>query len=100
MLRRTKIVVTVGPATDDPGVLRDMMKEGVDVVRLNASHGTREDQLRRLKLIRETVSSLGRSVGVLLDLSGPKIRIECFREGRVMLEEGKPFALDTAEGNI
>ena len=96
MLRRTKIVVTVGPATDDPGVLRDMMKEGVDVVRLNASHGTREDQLRRLKLIRETVSSLGRSVGVLLDLSGPKIRIECFREGRVMLEEGRPFALDTA----
>ncbi len=96
MLRRTKIVATVGPATDDPTVLLEMMRQGLDVTRLNASHGTRDDQKRRLNLIRETSRAVDRSVGVLLDLSGPKIRIEGFREGRVTLEEGKHFTLDTA----
>jgi pyruvate kinase len=96
MLRRTKIVATLGPATDDPGVLYEMMSEGLDVVRLNASHGTRDDQRRRLVQIREAARKADREVGVLLDLSGPKIRIEGFRDGRVMLVEGKPFALDTS----
>ncbi len=96
MLRRTKIVATLGPATDDPGVLLEMLSEGLDVVRLNASHGTRDDQKRRLAMIREAARTADRTVGVLLDLSGPKIRIEGFREGKVMLEEGKPFALDTS----
>jgi pyruvate kinase len=96
MLRRTKIVATVGPATDDLGVLTGMMREGVDVVRLNASHGTVEDRRRRLALVREAAQIADRCVGILLDLSGPKIRIECFREGRVMLKEGRPFTLDTA----
>lgn len=96
MLRRTKIVATVGPATDDLGVMTGMMREGVDVVRLNASHGTVEDRRRRLALVREAARISDRCVGILLDLSGPKIRIEGFREGKVMLKEGQPFMLDTA----
>ena len=96
MLRRTKIVATVGPATDDPQVLEEMVHEGLDVARINASHGTRDDQRRRLKMIRETAQKADKSVGVLMDLGGPKIRIENFIGGKVMLEEGKPFVLDTA----
>jgi pyruvate kinase len=95
MLRRTKIVATVGPATDDLGVLTAMIREGVDVVRLNASHGTVDDRRRRLALVREATRIADRCVGILLDLGGPKIRIDGFREGRVMLKEGQPFALDT-----
>lgn len=96
MLRRTKIVATLGPATDDPGVLLEMLSEGLDVVRINASHGTRDDQLRRLNMTREAARAADRSVGLLLDLAGPKIRIESFRDKKVMLVEGHPFALDTA----
>jgi pyruvate kinase len=95
-LRRTKIVATAGPATDDPIVLADMLRAGVGVVRLNASHGTREDLTRRLRLVHEAEERAGECVGLLLDLSGPKIRIDCFAAGRVQLEEGAPFTLDCA----
>jgi pyruvate kinase len=94
LLRRTKIVATLGPATDDLEVLTQMMHAGVDVVRLNASHGTVEDRRRRLAEVHEAARRADRCVGVLLDLSGPKIRIEGFREGRVQLTEGAPFTLD------
>ena len=96
MLRRTKIVATLGPATDDLGVLTEMMRAGLDVVRLNASHGTVEDRRRRLAAARQAAQRADRCVGVLLDLAGPKIRIDCFREGRVELAEGQAFTLDTA----
>ena len=95
-LRRAKIVATAGPATDDLEVLVQMMRAGVDVVRLNASHGTLEDRRRRLALVREAAARTDRCVAVLLDLGGPKIRIEGFEQGRVMLIEGAPFRLDTA----
>jgi pyruvate kinase len=94
--RRAKIVATIGPATDDLEVLTQMMRAGVDVVRLNASHGTVADRRRRLALVREAARRADQCVGVLLDLGGPKIRIEGFREGRVQLAEGAPFTLDTA----
>jgi pyruvate kinase len=94
--KRTKIVATAGPATDDPVVLADMIQAGVDVVRLNASHGSRDDLRRRLALVRDAARRATASVGVLLDLGGPKIRIEGFVGGRVQLAEGQPFALDTA----
>jgi pyruvate kinase len=94
-MRRTKIVATVGPSTDDLNVLTDMMRAGLDVVRLNASHGTVEDRRRRLALVREAAARADKCVGVLLDLGGPKIRIEKFRTGKVLLEEGQAFALDT-----
>ena len=96
MLRRAKIVATAGPATDDGEVLRQMMLAGLDVVRLNASHGTVDDRRRRLALIREAARACDKCIGVLLDLGGPKIRVEGFREGRVLLKEGAPFTLDTA----
>ncbi len=94
-LRRTKIVATAGPATDDLDVLTAMMRAGVDVVRVNASHGTVEDRRRHLGLVRAAAQRADKCVGVLLDLGGPKIRIECFREGRVQLTEGQAFTLDT-----
>ncbi|HTL19380.1 MAG TPA: pyruvate kinase [Steroidobacteraceae bacterium] len=96
MRRRAKIVATLGPATDDPEVLMQMMCAGLDVVRLNASHGTLEDRRRRLAQVRAAAQRADRCIGVLLDLAGPKIRIECFREGSVQLSEGAPFTLDTA----
>jgi pyruvate kinase len=95
MLRRTKIVATVGPATDSPEVLTQMMHAGLDVVRLNASHGTVEDRRRRLGLVREAAARADKCIGVLLDLGGPKIRIEGFRDGRIELVEGAAFTLDT-----
>ncbi len=97
-LRRAKIVATAGPATDDLEVLVQMVRAGVDVVRLNASHGTLDDRRRRLALVREAAARTDRCVGVLLDLGGPKIRIEGFEQGRVMLLEGAAFRLDTAMG--
>ncbi|MGH7690930.1 MAG: pyruvate kinase, partial [Gemmatimonadaceae bacterium] len=95
-MRRTKIVATVGPATDDIAVLTEMMRAGLDVVRLNASHGTMEDHRRRLEMVREAADRANKCIGVLLDLGGPKIRIESFRDKKVMLQEGQAFTLDTA----
>ena len=93
-VRRTKIIATLGPATDKPGVLKRIIAEGVDVVRLNLSHGTAEDHQRRAKEAREAAAELGREVAVLADLQGPKIRIEKFFAGPVILEPGQAFALD------
>ena len=78
--RRTKIVATLGPATDDPGVIAGMVEAGLDVARINFSHGTRESQIRRVELVRQAAREAGRYVGVLADLAGPKIRIESFRD--------------------
>ena len=72
-----------------------MMRAGLDVVRLNASHGTVADRRRRLGLVREAMARADKCVGVLLDLGGPKIRIECFKDGKITLQEGQPFTLDT-----
>ncbi|MGB8327531.1 MAG: pyruvate kinase [Steroidobacteraceae bacterium] len=96
MTRCTKIVATLGPATDDPAVLGDMLRAGVDVVRINFSHGTADQHLRRIQTVREVARRADKVVGILADLGGPKIRIESFRDGAVQLVEGRPFALDTA----
>jgi len=93
-LRRTKIVATLGPASDRPGVLEAMLKAGADVVRLNFSHGSVDDHRRRLNEVREIAARLGRSVAALGDLQGPKIRIARFVEGAIKLEAGQPFVLD------
>jgi pyruvate kinase len=94
--RGTKIVATLGPATDDPAVLAGMVAAGLDVARVNFSHGSRESQRRSVEMVRAAGLAAGRYVGVLADLAGPKIRIESFVGGAVQLEEGAPFALDTA----
>ena len=98
MLRRTKIVATLGPATDDPKVLDEVIAAGVDVVRLNMSHGTHDDHVQRADWVRNRARASGRQVGVLADLQGPKIRIGKFRDGAVNLSPGDLFVLDTECG--
>ncbi len=93
-LRRTKIIATLGPATDAPGMLKRILEEGVDVVRLNLSHGAAADHLRRAQEARDAAAALGHEVAVLADLQGPKIRIAQFASGPVLLENGQPFALE------
>lgn len=92
--RRTKIVATIGPATDNPLVLKDLIQAGVDVVRLNFSHGTPEQHKQRAEAVLEAAKNAGRHVGILADLQGPKIRIARFSEGKVELEEGAEFVID------
>lgn len=92
--RRTRIIATLGPATDAPGVLESVLKAGVDVVRLNFSHGTRADHARRVAQVRAIAQRIGREIGVLADLAGPKIRIERFAQGPVVLAAGADFTLD------
>ena len=94
MPRATKIVATLGPACSDPAVLHRMIAAGVDVVRLNFSHGAAEDHLERARLVREIGRSLSREVGVMADLQGPKIRVGKFAEGKVTLDPGQRFVLD------
>ena len=95
MIRRTKIVATLGPATDDTQVIEQMVAAGLDVVRVNFSHGSAEDHIRRVTMVRECAAKLGKDVGILADLQGPKIRIDRFRKGCIQLEEGACFTLDT-----
>ena len=92
-LRRTKILATLGPATDAPGVLDALLTAGVDVVRLNFSHGDPSSQIARANAVREAAQRVGTEVGILADLPGPKIRIERFAEGRVLLKAGDRFDL-------
>lgn len=94
MLRRTKILATLGPATDKPGVLEGLFAAGVDVVRMNFSHGSAQDHIDRANKIREISKKTGRRVGILCDLQGPKIRIARFKNTKVWLEEGQDFYLD------
>src|SRR5919112_2924978 len=94
MLRSTKIVATLGPASSEPAVLERMIRAGVDVVRLNFSHGTADDHLKRAAMVKEIASKVGRTVAILCDLQGPKIRVGKFKEGKVTLEKGQPFVLD------
>ncbi len=94
MLRRTKILATLGPATDQPGVLEGLFAAGVDVVRMNFSHGTAQDHIDRANRVRELSKKTGRRVGILCDLQGPKIRIARFKNSKVWLEEGQDFYLD------
>ncbi len=98
MSRRTKIVATLGPATDDPKMMDKIIEAGVDVVRINFSHGTAEQHIERVERVRNRARAHGRQVGVLADLQGPKIRVERFKEGKVVIEEGKPFVLDANLG--
>jgi pyruvate kinase len=103
MTRATKIVATLGPASSDPSVLERMIRAGVDVVRLNFSHGTAQDHIDRAQLVRETAQRLGKPVALMADLQGPKIRVGKFIDGKIMLESGARFVLDaqrTQPGDI
>ncbi|MGZ5848079.1 MAG: pyruvate kinase, partial [Ramlibacter sp.] len=94
--RATKIVATLGPASSDPKLLEQMIRAGVNVVRLNFSHGTAQDHIDRAKLVREAAQRAGREVAIMADLQGPKIRVGKFADGRVTLEPGMKFVLDAS----
>ena len=92
--RSTKIVATLGPACSSPAVLARMLAAGVDVVRLNFSHGVAADHVERARLVRECAQKLGREVAIMCDLQGPKIRVGKFAAGKVDLVPGQDFILD------
>src|SRR3954454_15767776 len=87
-MRRTKIVATIGPASRQPEVLRRMVEAGMDVARLNFSHGTPAQHAETTRMVREAAGAAGRAVAILQDLPGPKLRIGQLREDRVELETG------------
>src|SRR4030042_2930301 len=91
--RKTKIVCTIGPASESPGVLEALIQAGMNVARLNFSHGTHEEHLRKIKAIREIADRLRQTVTLLQDLGGPKIRIGVMKEGGGELKRGKEFCL-------
>ncbi|HWH83406.1 MAG TPA: pyruvate kinase [Burkholderiaceae bacterium] len=96
MPRATKIVATLGPASNSPEVLERMIRAGVDVVRMNFSHGKGQDHIDRATMVREIAKRCGREVAIMADLQGPKIRVGKFEGDKTVLEVGQPFVLDGA----
>lgn len=94
MLRRTKIIATIGPATEDPNILREIILAGVNLIRVNMSHGVTTDQIKWIKSTREIAAKLNKEVGILVDLQGPKLRIARFRQKSIDLKIGDKFTLD------
>ena len=94
-LRRTKIVVTLGPSLDNPLILERVILAGADVFRANFSHGEISMHENRINSVRETAAKHGRTVAILVDLQGPKIRIGRFKQNKIELKEGQSFVLDT-----
>lgn len=92
-MRRTKIVCTIGPASEDIEIIRKLIQYGMDVARLNFSHGTHEEHEKRIENIRVASKELGKRVGILVDTRGPEVRIKNFRQGEVILKEGSRFTL-------
>lgn len=96
-MRKTKIICTLGPSTDDPVILKQLMREGMNVARFNFSHGTHEDHLDRLKMVQRCRTELGLPVATMLDTKGPEIRIGLFKDGPIFLKRGDKFTLTTKE---
>ncbi len=96
MLRRTKIVATLGPASSDQKVLEAMIRAGVDLVRMNFSHGSAQDHMKRADTVRAAAAAVGRTVGILADLQGPKIRVRKFQNDKIVLNKGDAFILDAS----
>jgi pyruvate kinase len=94
-MRRTKIIATLGPATNDLDTMMELLEAGVDVVRINFSHGDWIDHKAQISMVREASKKLNRQIGILGDLQGPKIRIDRFRDGAITLVDGQSFVLDT-----
>lgn len=99
-LRRTKIIATIGPASESPQVLRKLISAGVNLVRINMSHGTSQRHSDVIKHVRKIATDLNLEVGVLIDLQGPKIRIARFKEGEINLTAGDTFILDASYDEV
>jgi pyruvate kinase len=96
-VRRAKIVCTLGPAVDTPEMIRTLVETGMDVARLNMSHGTHEEHRRRYDMVRQASDDTGHGVGIMADLQGPKIRLEMFRDGKAKLVKGARFVITTRD---
>jgi pyruvate kinase len=96
ILKRTKIVATLGPSSDTVEMLKKMIAGGLNVVRLNFSHGSAEDHIKRAKCVRQAAKQMGQTIGIIADLQGPKIRISRFKDGKIFLDEGAEFTLDAS----
>ncbi len=96
-MHRAKIVCTLGPATSSPERIRELVGAGMDVARLNMSHGTHADHERSYRLVREAADATGHGVGILADLQGPKIRLDTFADGPVALRSGDRFTITTRD---
>ena len=100
MPRQTKIVATLGPASSTPEMLERLINAGVDVVRLNFSHGTAQDHIDRAAMVRDAAERAGRAVAIMADLQGPKIRVGKFEGGKTELVAGQKFVLDGARQEL
>ena len=98
MTRRTKIVTTLGPATDRDNNLEKIIAAGTNMVRMNFSHGEPEDHVKRADQVREIAARLGNKVAIMGDLQGPKIRVSTFKDGKIKLTVGDKFTLDSDLG--
>ena len=98
MIKKTKIICTQGPSTDQPGVVEQLIEHGMNLARFNFSHGTHEDHLMRINRVRDAAKKLGKVVSLVLDTKGPEVRLGEFKDGTVLLEAGKKFVL-TQSGN-
>lgn len=101
-MKRTKIVCTVGPGTDKPGILENMMRAGMNVARFNFSHGTHDEQLERMQMVRDAAMVVNKSIALMLDTKGPEVRLGLFKDGKVFLKAGQNFTLttDDVEGSV
>jgi len=100
MLRRTKIVATLGPVSSDKKVIEQMIRAGVDLVRMNFSHGSAQDHIKRAETVRAAAAAVGRTVGILADLQGPKIRVRKFENDKIILNDGDTFILDAGHEGL
>lgn len=96
-MKKTKIICTIGPASQKPEVIRQLINEGMDVARLNFSHGSYEEQANKFRMIKEAAKELGKPVAILQDTKGPEIRLRDFTNGKEELKEGQTFTLTTKE---
>ena len=97
VMRHTKIVATLGPASSSEDMIRKLALAGVNIFRLNFSHGTHEEHISNAKNIRKIEKEIGKTLGIMMDLQGPKIRIGAFEDGSVSLKPGAKFILDRSE---
>lgn len=97
-MKKTKIICTLGPATDSPEVVKGLIENGMDLSRFNFSHGTHEDHKMRIELVRTAAAACGKHIALMADTKGPEMRLGNFAEGKVLLEEGQTFILTTEQG--
>ena len=96
-MKKTKIICTMGPSTDDVGLLAQMMRSGMDLARFNFSHGSHDDHARRVELVRRAAAEVEKPIALIADTKGPEMRLGIFKAGKVILKEGDSFTLTTEE---